>query len=55
LKCLKRKTIPKGDCFCKGCTAERKKAADEEKKAAAAKRKATEPAEGARRSTRSRR
>lgn len=55
LKCLKRKTIPKGDWFCKGCTAERKKAADEEKKAAAAKRKAAEPAEGARRSTRSRR
>ena len=55
LKCLKRKTIPKGDWFCKECTAERKKAANEEKKAAAAKRKAAEPAEGARRSTRSRR
>ena len=62
MKCLKRKTIPKGDWFCKECTAERKKAANEEKKAAneekkaaAAKRKAAEPAEGARRSTRSRR
>lgn len=55
MKCLKRKTIPKGDWFCKGCTADRKKAADEAKKAAAAKRKAAEPADGARRSTRSRR
>ena len=55
MKCLKRKTIPKGDWFCKGCTADRKKVADEAKKAAAAKRKAAEPADGARRSTRSRR
>ena len=55
MKCLKRKTIPKGDWFCKGCTADRKKAADEAKKAAAAKRKAAEPADGVRRSTRSRR
>ena len=35
MKCLKRKTIPKGDWFCKGCTADRKKVADEAKKAAA--------------------
>ena len=39
LKCLKRKTVPKGDWFCDGCKQARKEAAAAEKKPAASSKK----------------